>query len=91
MLQLPHGTNKSDTVRYVSNETVSNVYNLPLILQAIAYLHAVPGFPVKETWVRAINNGNYVTWSGLTTEMVNKHFPKSVEMQKGHLKNSARM
>ena len=33
-----------------------------------------------------INNGNYVTWPGLSAELVNKHFPESVETQKGHLK-----
>ena len=68
------------------NETAANVYNLPSTPQAIRYLHAAAGFPAKESWVKAINNGNYVTWPGLSAEMVSKHFPESVETQKGHLK-----
>jgi len=67
-------------------ETAANVYNLPLTSQAIRYLHAAAGFPTKDSWIKAINNGNYVTWPGLSAEMANKHFPESVETQKGHLK-----
>ena len=67
-------------------ETAANVYNLPSTSQAIRYLHAAAGFPTKDSWIKAINNGNYVTWPGLSAEMANKHFPESVETQKGHLK-----
>ena len=41
---------------------------------------------MKDTWVKAITNGNYVSWPGLTVAAVNKHFPESVETQKGHMK-----
>ncbi len=67
-------------------EIAMNVYSLPSIPQTIKYLHAAAGFPVKETWVKAINNGNYSTWPGLNADAVNKHFPESVETQKGHMK-----
>jgi hypothetical protein len=49
-------------------------------------LHAAAGFPTKDSWIKAINNGNYKTWPGITTKVVNKHFPESVETQKGHTK-----
>ncbi len=49
-------------------EAASNVYSLPSILQAIKYLHAAAGFPTKDTWVKAIKNGNYVSWPGLTVD-----------------------
>jgi hypothetical protein len=52
----------------------------------IWYLHAVAGFPMKDTWIKAIKNGHYKTWPGLTVEAVNKHFPDSIETHKGHLK-----
>ncbi len=84
--RLPQDEHKSVTMRDASNETAANAYNLPSIPEAIKYLHAAAGFPVKETWVKAINNGNYLTWPGLTVEAVNKHFPESVETQKGHMK-----
>jgi hypothetical protein len=67
-------------------EVASNVYSLPSIPQAIKYLHAVVGFPTKDTWVKAIKNGNYVSWPGLTIDTVNEHFPESIEPQQGHMK-----
>jgi hypothetical protein len=67
-------------------EAASNVYSLPSILQAIKYLHAAAGFPTKDTWVKAIKNGNYVSWPGLTLNAVNKHFPESIKTQQGRMK-----
>ncbi len=69
-----------------NKEEVSNVYSLPTTPQSIWYLHAATGFPVKETWLDAIKAGNYVTWPGLTTTAVGKHFPDSDETQQGHMK-----
>jgi hypothetical protein len=42
-------------------EKVNNVYNIPSIKEAICYLHAAAGFPVKETWIEAIRAGNFIT------------------------------
>ena len=67
-------------------EDASNVYNLPSIAQTIKYLHAAVGYPVEDTWINAINAGNYTTWPGITAAAVGKHFPKSDEMQKGQMK-----
>jgi hypothetical protein len=52
----------------------------------IIYLHAAAGFPTKPTWLKAIANGNYKSWPGVTTANVKKHFPESIETQKGHMK-----
>jgi hypothetical protein len=67
-------------------EAAANVYSLPSIPQAIKYLHAAAGFPAKDTWVKAIKSGNYVSWPGLTVNAVNKHFPEAIETQMGHMK-----
>ncbi len=64
----------------------ANVYSLLSIPQAIKYLHAAASFLMKDTWVKAIKNGNYVSWPGLTIKAVNKHFPESIEIQQGHMK-----
>jgi hypothetical protein len=76
----------STTETAQQKETVHNVYSLPSIPHTIRYLHAAAGFPVKETWLDAIKAGNYVTWPGLTTSAVRKHFPDSDETQQGHMK-----
>jgi hypothetical protein len=41
---------------------------------------------VKETWLNAIKAGNYVTWPGVTTTAVRKHFPELDKTQQGHMK-----
>ena len=93
------GVNRDGTIRYNSetrrqqlqqklaelSHVANNVYELPSTAQAIRYLHAACGFPVKSTWIKAIKRGNYVGWPFLTAEAVSKHFPESVETLKGHL------
>jgi hypothetical protein len=54
--------------------------------QSIKYLHAAAGYPVEDTWIAAINAGNYNTWPGLSAQAVRCHFPESDETQKGHMK-----
>ncbi len=68
------------------SEEANNVYSLPSIPQTLTYLHAAAGFPVKETWMDAINAGNLITWPILTILVFWKHFPDSNETQKGHMK-----
>jgi hypothetical protein len=50
------------------------------------YYHAAMGFPPKETFLDAVSAGNYTTWPGLMTQLINKHFPDFNETQKGHMK-----
>eukprot|EP00804_Cyclotella_cryptica_P014672 CCRYP_012702-RA/>CCRYP_012702-RA protein AED:0.39 eAED:0.45 QI:0/0/0/1/1/1/2/0/172 len=50
---------------------------------SIRYLHAVLGFPTKNTLLAAIRNGNLTTFPGLTSANITKHFPESDETQKG--------
>jgi hypothetical protein len=61
---------------------VANVYDIPSINQTIKYLHAAAGYPVEDTWVKAINVGNYSTWPGLTATAARKHFPESMKPKK---------
>ena len=50
------------------------------------YLHACAGFPTKVTWTKAIDNGQYITWTGLIIKLVRKHLPLSEETTLGHLR-----
>ena len=38
----------------------------------------------KKTWMKTILMGNFATWPGLTINAVQRHFPESEEMIKGH-------
>jgi hypothetical protein len=51
----------------------------------INYLHAACFSPVKSTWIRAIKNGNFSSWPGLTEHAVEKNLSKSTSTTKDHL------
>jgi hypothetical protein len=63
----------------------NSVYDLPSIEQAIKWMHAVCGYPVKSTWLWAIKAGNFVGWPMLTERNVNKYYPDKDETLKGHM------
>ncbi len=52
-------------------------------------MHAVCGYPVKSTWLKAIKAGNYVGWPMLNEHNIQKYYPETIETVKGHL-NQAR-
>jgi hypothetical protein len=68
-------------------EYIHNVYKLPSIEPTIRYLHAAAGFPVEKMWLKAIRQGNYNSWPLINITNVACYFPKSEEMQKGHMRN----
>ena len=63
----------------------NSVYDLPSIEQAIKWMHAVCGYPVKSTWLKAVKAGNYIGWPLLTEQNVKKYYPETTETSKGHL------
>ena len=66
-------------------QQANSVYDLPSIEQAIKWMHAVCGYPVKSTWLRAIKAGDYVGWPMLTEQNVSKYYPKTDETIKGQM------
>ncbi|KAL7525219.1 hypothetical protein ACHAXR_001556, partial [Thalassiosira sp. AJA248-18] len=62
-----------------------SAYDLPSVGALVAYLHAAAGFPVKDTWLRAIKAGNYATWPGLTYSNAAKYCPDAEETILGHM------
>jgi hypothetical protein len=63
----------------------NSVYDLPLTEQAIKWMHAVCGYPVKSTWLKAITAGNHVSWPMLHECNVQKFYRKTIETAKGCL------
>jgi hypothetical protein len=60
-------------------EIAANVYALASIAPALKYFHAAAGFPTKDTWLKAIECGNYKLLPGVTMTNVKKHFLESIE------------
>ena len=66
-------------------QQANSVYDLPSTEQAIKWMHAVCGYPVKSTWLAAVQAGNYTGWPLLTARNVKKYYPETVETPKGHM------
>ncbi len=92
----PHTNNKTETVlcnqspteflpqHPPPSDTIYNIYKLKTQSELVCYHHAAAGFPTKPTWLKAITNKQFASWSGLTADAVIKHFPELEETHKGH-------
>ena len=54
-------------------------------MELAQWLHASCGSPVASTFITSIKNGNFLTWPGLTPELIRKQLPKCIATEKGHL------
>jgi hypothetical protein len=63
----------------------NSIYNLPLTEHTIKWMHAVYGYLVKSTWLKAIKVGNYVSWPMLTECNAQKYYPETTKTAKRHL------
>jgi hypothetical protein len=66
-------------------QQANSIYDLPTIKQAIKWIHAACGYPVKSTWLKAVKAGNFHGWLLLKEKNINKYFPEADETTKGHL------
>ena len=66
-------------------QQANSVYDLPSTEMAIKWMHAVCGYPVKSTWIKAIQAGNFIGWPLLTVKNVQKYYPETNETPKGHM------
>ena len=48
-------------------------------------MHAVCGYQVKSTWLKAIAAGNFIGWPLLNVQNVKKYYPETTETPKGHM------
>jgi hypothetical protein len=54
-------------------------------LELAQWLHASCGSPSHSTFIKAIEKGNFISWPGLSTNLIKKHLPSSETTAKGHL------
>merc|ERR1712177_90208 len=68
------------------DKQVNNVFHTTTKAELIKYLHQAAFSLVKATWKKAIENGYFTTWPGLTPEAVEKYLPRhSPATDKGHM------
>ncbi len=63
----------------------NSVYDLPSTKQAIKWVQAICGYPIKLTWLKAIKVGNYVGWPMLKECNFQNYYPETIKIAKGHL------
>ena len=49
------------------------------------WYHRICFSPVVTTWIKTINAGFFFTWTGLTSKLITKHLPPSVNTALGYL------
>ena len=81
-----HARQKESHVNSHTAEAINVIFDLPSARQTFLWYHAAAGFPVKETFIKAVRAGNYATWPKLTVNLIHKYMPDSDEAAKGHLK-----
>jgi hypothetical protein len=64
-------------------DKANTIFDLPNTRQSLLYHHTLAGFPPKETFLAAVQAGNYATWPGLTTTLI---LPNLDKMHNGHMK-----
>ena len=65
---------------------MNSVYELKKQKDIIDYLSQEMWNPVPDTWIKAIKAGFFATWPGLTDQLVKKHYSRTPETEKGHMK-----
>ena len=82
--ELPAMPNSTDQ----TNLRAYSAYDLPSVEALVEYFHAMAGFPVRTTWLKAIKAGNYHTWPGLTLANATSYCPSADETIKWHMVQS---
>ncbi len=59
--------------------------DLPSMGALVGFYHACAGFPVKQTWLKAIKAGNFNSLPGLTYANAARYCPDADKTIKGHL------
>ena len=68
----------------------NSIYDLPSTEQAIKWMDAVCGHPVKLPWLKATKTGNFLGWPLPTVKNVTKYYPETVETPKEHMNQTGK-
>ena len=66
--------------------SANHLYETKSKQDLILFYHAACFSPTKRTFVEAIKRNAFVSWPGLTDDLVNKYLPKTEATVKGHIR-----
>ena len=79
--------NSATSSNNISNkQLINSVYELKKQKDIIDYLSQAMWNPFPDTWIKAIKAGFFATWPRLTDQLVSKHYKRTPETEKGHMK-----
>jgi hypothetical protein len=58
---------------HATPKMINVIFNLPSSREIFLWYHASAGFPLKETFIDAVRNGNYATWPKLMVMLINRY------------------
>lgn len=76
-----------EKLNYTSNKANVIIRKKQTKIDLANYLHATCLNPPTTTFLRAINNGHFISWPGLNHKLVSKLLPKSMCTYQGHMKS----
>ena len=56
----------------------NSAYHQSKLLDLATFLHAAAGYPAIPKFCKAIDAGFFTTWPSLTSNLIQKHLPKSI-------------
>jgi hypothetical protein len=59
------------------SQNILDVTETAMTKEVVRFLHASLGNPTRATLLTAAQNGNLVTFPGMTPENISQHFPES--------------
>jgi hypothetical protein len=68
----------------ILDHAANSVYKMETKSDLMNYLHKCCYSPTTSGWLKAIKNGFFTTWPGLSNNLVQKHVTKSAATIKGH-------
>ncbi|KAL7462118.1 hypothetical protein ACHAXS_005381 [Conticribra weissflogii] len=71
-----------------TTHSVNSAYTMTSKASLLCYLHQCAFSPTIVTWTKAIDNGQFISWPGLTSAAVRKYLPPSPANDKGHMKRT---
>ena len=84
MAKIPELLNQAVEIQQ-GREYVNNAIPTSSRAELAMYYHQTMCSPPKSTFLKAIKNGHFITFPGLTYELISKHLPPSTATEKGHM------
>lgn len=81
-IPLPNSPLSLKPKNHMANVIIHKKQNINDLMQ---YFHATLYSPTKSTLLKAVKNGNFIGWPGLTSNNITKHLQETEHTAKGHL------